>query len=63
VDREDEMIEAAQALAEREGTTALRLATTCTRPAGGGARIKWMFTTNAARAKLARAYPDPTKES
>jgi transposase len=28
-----------------------------------GARIKWMFTTERARAKLARAYPDPCKES
>lgn len=27
------------------------------------ARIKWMFTTDRARAKLARAYPDPAKES
>jgi transposase len=27
------------------------------------ARITWMFTTERARAKLARAYPDPTKES
>ena len=27
------------------------------------ARIKWMFTTDRARAKLARAYPDPSKES
>jgi transposase len=28
-----------------------------------GARIKWMFTTERARAKLARAYPVPSKES
>ena len=28
-----------------------------------GDRIKWMFTTERARAKLRRAYPDPTKES
>jgi DDE superfamily endonuclease len=28
-----------------------------------GARIKWMFTTERARTKLARAYPDPAKES
>ena len=28
-----------------------------------GARIKWMFTTERARAKLARAYPHPAKES
>ena len=28
-----------------------------------GARIKWMFTTDRARAKLARAYPVPGKES
>src|SRR5882724_6194324 len=28
-----------------------------------GARIKWMFTTERARSKLARAYPDPVKES
>ena len=28
-----------------------------------GARVKWMFTTERARTKLARAYPDPTKES
>jgi hypothetical protein len=27
------------------------------------ARVKWMFTTQRARAKLARAYPDPIKES
>ena len=27
------------------------------------ARIKWMFTVDRARSKLARAYPDPTKES
>jgi hypothetical protein len=27
------------------------------------ARVKWMFTTNRARDKLARAYPQPTKES
>jgi transposase len=27
------------------------------------ARIKWMFTVDRARTKLARAYPDPTKES
>jgi transposase len=28
-----------------------------------GARITWMFTTQRARTKLARAYPDPAKES
>jgi len=28
-----------------------------------GARIKWMFTTNQARIKLARAYPDHANES
>jgi hypothetical protein len=28
-----------------------------------GARIKWLFTTNRARVKLARAYPDTAKES
>jgi transposase len=28
-----------------------------------GARIKWMFTTQRARIKLLRAYPDPDKES
>jgi hypothetical protein len=28
-----------------------------------GARIKWMFTTERARTKLARAYPVPSKES
>src|ERR1700724_498130 len=28
-----------------------------------GARVKWMFTTERARAKLARAYPDTTRES
>jgi hypothetical protein len=28
-----------------------------------GARIKWMFTTERARSKLARAYPDLAKES
>jgi transposase len=28
-----------------------------------GARIKWMFTTERARTKLARAYPDHAKES
>ena len=27
------------------------------------ARIKWMFTTERARTKLARAYPNPNKES
>ena len=27
------------------------------------ARIKWMFTTQRARIKLLRAYPDPAKES
>ena len=27
------------------------------------ATIKWMFTTERARAKLARAYPDPINES
>ena len=25
--------------------------------------IKWMFTVDRARSKLARAYPDPAKES
>ena len=29
----------------------------------GGARINWMFTTERARTKLARAYPDTAKES
>ena len=28
-----------------------------------GARIKWKFTTQKARNKLARAYPDAAKES
>ena len=28
-----------------------------------GARVQWMFTTERARTKLARAYPDPVKES
>ena len=28
-----------------------------------GARIKWMFTTQRARIKLLRAYPDPANES
>ena len=28
-----------------------------------GARIKWMFTTQQARIKLLRAYPDPVNES
>jgi hypothetical protein len=28
-----------------------------------GARVEWMFTTDRARNKLARAYPRPTKES
>ena len=28
-----------------------------------GARIRWMFTTERARAKMVRAYPDPAKES
>jgi hypothetical protein len=28
-----------------------------------GARIKWMFTTQRARIKMLRAYPDPDKES
>ena len=27
------------------------------------ARVKWMFTTEKARTKLAHAYPDPSKES
>jgi uncharacterized membrane protein len=28
-----------------------------------GARVKWMFTTEHARVKLARAYPHAAKES
>jgi hypothetical protein len=28
-----------------------------------GARVKWMFTTERARTKLPRAYPNPDKES
>ena len=28
-----------------------------------GARIRWMFTTERARTKMARAYPEPAKES
>jgi len=28
-----------------------------------GARIRWMFTTEKARAKMGRAYPVPSKES
>ena len=28
-----------------------------------GARINWMFTTERARTKLARAYPDTAKKS
>ncbi|HEY5489818.1 MAG TPA: IS630 family transposase, partial [Gemmatimonadaceae bacterium] len=28
-----------------------------------GARIKWMFTTDKARAKMGRAYPVTAKES
>jgi hypothetical protein len=28
-----------------------------------GARVKWMFTTERARVKLARAYPGAPKES
>jgi hypothetical protein len=28
-----------------------------------GARIKWMFTAEKARAKMARAYPNPINES
>ena len=28
-----------------------------------GARIKWMFTTDKARAKMGRAYPDTAKKS
>jgi hypothetical protein len=28
-----------------------------------GAAIKWMFTTQRARTKMARAYPHPVKES
>jgi hypothetical protein len=28
-----------------------------------GARIKWMFTPDKARAKMARTYPIPTNES
>jgi hypothetical protein len=31
--------------------------------AWSGARLKWMFTTQKARQKLARAYPDNAKES
>ena len=34
----------------------------CQRNAAG-ARIKWMFTTQRARIKLLRAYPDPANES
>ena len=30
---------------------------------GAGARIKWMFTTDKARAKMGRAYPVASKES
>jgi hypothetical protein len=29
----------------------------------GNQRIKWMFTTEKARAKMGRAYPDASKES
>ena len=47
---ERERLEAEIAAWERQRNTA-------------GARIKWMFTTERARTKLARAYPDPTKES
>ena len=28
-----------------------------------GVRVKWMFTTERARAKLARAYPDPAQRA
>ena len=28
-----------------------------------GAKIGWLFTTERARAKLARSYPQPSKES
>ena len=28
-----------------------------------GSRINWTFTTERARTKLARAYPDPAKKS
>ena len=28
-----------------------------------GQHIKWMFTTDKARGKLGRAYPNPSKES
>lgn len=28
-----------------------------------GSRIKWMFTTDKARAKMGRTYPDTSKES
>jgi hypothetical protein len=28
-----------------------------------GARVKWMFTTQRARIKMLRAYPDPSNES
>jgi hypothetical protein len=36
---------------------------TTTRGTTAGARIKWMFTTDKARAKMGRAYPVASKES
>jgi transposase len=49
-------------IADRDSLVAEIAAWECQRNAAG-ARVKWMFTTEHARAKLARAYPDHSKES
>ena len=49
-------------IGERQRLVAEIAAWECQRIAAG-ARVKWMFTTECARAKLARAYPDTAKES
>jgi transposase len=49
-------------IADRKTLEAQIAAWECQRNAAGS-RIKWMFTTQRARIKLLRAYPDPAKES
>jgi transposase len=49
-------------IADRDTLEAHIAAWECQRNAAGS-RIKWMFTTQRARIKLLRAYPDPIKES
>jgi hypothetical protein len=49
-------------IAERDRLTAEIAAWEQQRNAAG-ARITWMFTTERARAKMARTYPNPGKES